>query len=89
MNKWLREPKNLFLACFATIALLASLSQCVSAATLKYQSAGGWMFDYQGTELFCRTEGDGRVTCIDVNQAQYQCTYQDPPEYFKDCLRVE
>lgn len=75
------------------LALLVSLSSAVAAYEYtpvpKYQSPGGWMFDVMGAELFCRTEGENVVSCVDVNQVQFICVYQDPPQYFSDCKRVQ
>lgn len=69
-------------------ALLAvSMSVAAGLPTVKYKLSGGWMFDTDEGERFCRTTGAGGVECMDQAGNQYVCTYQDPPQFFTDCKK--
>lgn len=84
---WLRSGKHRVIATIAVLLLLAlSANAQAGNPTLKYKMTSGWMFQTDQGERFCRSEGKGVVTCLDANQNQYVCTYQDPPVYFKDCV---
>jgi hypothetical protein len=45
------------------------------------------VFEYQGMAMVCPTDGDPRITCIDIaSQASYSCRVLTPEEgFFDDC----
>lgn len=94
---WLKEPKNLFLAAFVSVVVIAGLSQCVQAApdgerTVISKSNYAWGFLIEGQEYpwVCGRLVDDMTSVRCVSQSiGYQCEYVDPPIYFQNCVKDE
>jgi hypothetical protein len=77
-----------FIAIWLVVVVAIGAWSTVFSADLLSKSPGGWLFDYKGVVVQCRSEGGGIVTCRDVKGNDYVCEYREPENgYFANCRK--